>query len=47
MRTLYLTKEARIYRGAKTVSSISGAGKTGQRMKLEHILIPHIKINSK
>ena len=25
-----LTKEARIYNGEKTVSSISGAGKTGQ-----------------
>ena len=28
--TLSLTKEARIYHGEKTVSSISGAGKTGQ-----------------
>ena len=28
--TLFLTKEARIYNGAKTISSISGAGKTGQ-----------------
>ena len=28
--TLFLTKEARIYNGAKTVSSINGAGKTGQ-----------------
>ena len=28
--TLYLTKEARIYNGAKIVSSISGDGKTGQ-----------------
>ena len=28
--TLYLTKEARIYNGAKTASSVSGAGKTGQ-----------------
>ena len=27
---LFLTKEARIYNGAKTTSSISGAGKTGQ-----------------
>ena len=29
MVTLSLTKEARIYNGEKTVSSISGAGKTG------------------
>ena len=28
--TLFLTKEARIYTGAKTTSSINGAGKTGQ-----------------
>ena len=28
--TLFLTKEARIYNGAKTASSINGAGKTGQ-----------------
>ena len=27
---LFLTKEARIYRGAKTASSINGAGKIGQ-----------------
>ena len=27
---LILTKEARIYNGEKTVSTISGAGKTGQ-----------------
>ena len=26
----FLTKEARIYNGAKTASSINGAGKTGQ-----------------
>jgi len=26
----FFTKEARIYNGTKTVSSISGAGKTGQ-----------------
>ena len=30
MGTLFLTKEARIYNEAKTASSISGAGKTGQ-----------------
>ena len=30
MGTLFLTKGARIYNGAKTVSSINGAGKTGQ-----------------
>ena len=30
MGTLFLTKEAKIYNGAKTDSSISGAGKTGQ-----------------
>ena len=29
MGTLFLMKEARIYNGAKTVSSINGAGKTG------------------
>ena len=28
--TLSLAKEARIYNGAKTASSINGAGKTGQ-----------------
>ena len=28
--TLFLTKKARIYNGKGTVSSISGAGKTGQ-----------------
>ena len=30
MDILFLTKEARIYNGTKTLSSISGAGKTGQ-----------------
>ena len=30
MATLFLTKEERIYNGAKTATSINGAGKTGQ-----------------
>ena len=30
MSTLFLTEEARIHNGAKTASSINGAGKTGQ-----------------
>jgi len=30
MGTLFLTKYVRIYNGAKTASSINGAGKTGQ-----------------
>ena len=30
MDSLFLTNEARIYNGAKTASSINGAGKTGQ-----------------
>ena len=30
MGTIFLTKEARIYNGAKTTSAVNSAGKTGQ-----------------
>ena len=49
MGTLPLTKEARIYNGEKTASSIGGAEKTGharRTIKLKHSLTPYIKINS-
>ena len=42
MGILILTKEARIYNGSKTASSINGTGKTGQ-----HFLTPYTKMNSK
>ena len=35
MYTLSLTKEARVYKGEKTVSLTSGAGKTGQPLAKE------------
>ena len=35
MDTLSLTKETRIYNGVKTISSTSGAGKTGQPLVKE------------
>ena len=51
MGTLFLTKEARLYNGAKTASSINGAGKTGQlhvkKIKQGHFLTQNTKINSK
>ena len=37
MGTQFLTKEARIYNAAKTATSISGAGKTGQLMLKKEI----------
>ena len=51
MGILFLTKEARIYNGAKTASSNKWCWEnwtaTCKRMKLEHFLAPYTKINSK
>ena len=50
MDTLSLTKEAKINNREKTVSSTSGAGKTGElrkRVRLEHFLTAHTEISSK
>ena len=47
---LIFDKGGKLYNGGKTTSSVSGAGKltaTRRRMKLEHFLTPHTKINSK
>ena len=52
MGTLFLTKEERIYKGAKTASSINGSGKTGRtgiqidlfRRKCYEINVLHLSI---
>ena len=53
MGTLFLTKEARICNGAKTASSINGAGKTGQlpvkewneMNEMKHFLTSYTKVS--
>ena len=45
MGTLFLTKEAKRYNGAKTASSINGAGKTGQlHIKVGKEMATHSRI---
>ena len=45
MGTLFLTKDARIYNGAKIASSVGGTGKTEELH--QHFLTLYTKINSK
>ena len=50
MHTLFLTKEARIYNGAKSLFNKwcwQNWTATCKKMKLEHFLTPYTKINSK
>ena len=45
-----MTEEIRIYSGENSVSSISGARKSGQlhaKNEMEHFLTPYTKINPK